>query len=102
MPIRSANLATMSATIAGAKAGTRGGPGRAVVVFESGHRQEVEGGGCRRLDAEQGGVVSVETEKATRFALFKGTSCQGGKADATGTGPVTFGVPVLAGAIVLG
>ncbi|MBB6173970.1 hypothetical protein HNR23_004030 [Nocardiopsis mwathae] len=95
----------MSATIAGALAGLSGPEHRArpvTVTFESGHRQVVEGGGCRVLDSEQGGVVSIGTEVPTRYALFAGTSCQGGQAIATGSGSVTFGDPVLAGAIVVG
>ncbi|MBV2365146.1 phosphatase [Streptomonospora nanhaiensis] len=105
MPIRPANLATMSATIAGALAGMRAGdepPRPVTVVFESGHRQVVEGGGCRTLESDQGGVVAIETQVATRYALFAGTSCQGGRAVASGSGSVSFGDPVLAGAIVLG
>ncbi|GAB3478496.1 phosphatase [Nocardiopsis coralliicola] len=104
MPIRPANLATMSATLAGAR-GHRGGErsrASVTVVFESGHRQEVEGGGCRPLDSEQGGVVALEADSDTKFALYSGTSCQGGRAIATGSGAVDFGVALLAGAIVLG
>ncbi|ASU82082.1 phosphatase [Nocardiopsis gilva YIM 90087] len=105
MPIRPANLATMSATIAGALAGMSGAADRerpVTVTFESGHRQVVEAGGCRVLDADQGGVVSIGTEVPTRYALYEGTSCQGGRAIATGSGSVTFNDPVLAGAIVVG
>ncbi|CAM4201760.1 phosphatase [Nocardiopsis rhodophaea] len=105
MPIRPANLATMSATIAGALAGMSGTAGHVrpvTVTFESGHEQVVEAGGCRVLDADQGGVVSIGTEAPTRYALYEGTSCQGGQALATGSGSVTFGDPVPAGAIVVG
>ncbi|WP_017596228.1 hypothetical protein [Nocardiopsis potens] len=105
MPIRPEHLATMSASLAGARIGrnTGDGPTRTVaVVFESGHRQELEEGGCRMLDAGQGGVVSLEADAGTRFALYSGTSCQGARAIATGTGSASFGTPVFAGAVVLG
>ncbi|MFC3998360.1 phosphatase [Nocardiopsis sediminis] len=104
MPIRPANLATMSATIAGALAGMSGRDRTrpVTVTFESGHRQVVEGGGCRVLDSDQGGVVAIETESPTKFALYAGNSCQGARAVASGSGSVTFGDPLLAGAIVLG
>lgn len=105
MPIRPTNLATMSATIAGAIAGLSSREETSVVVtvtFESGHRQVVEGGGCRTLETGQGGVVGVESEGRARFALFAGTSCQGSRALASGNGSVRFGDPVLAGAIVIG
>jgi hypothetical protein len=95
----------MSATIAGAAAGMSAGGAATrpvTVVFESGHRQTVEGGGCRVLDSDQGGVVAIDTEAPTKYALFAGTTCQGGRAIASGSGSVAFGDPVLAGAIVLG
>ncbi|MEU3015781.1 MULTISPECIES: hypothetical protein [unclassified Nocardiopsis] len=103
MPIRPANLATMSATIAGAISGMASkkedtAPMR--VTFESGHEQSVENGGCRVLETGQGGVVEIEGEY--RFALFAGTSCQGSRTLASGQGSVRFGTPVLAGAIVIG
>ncbi|GAA4897003.1 phosphatase [Streptomonospora salina] len=106
MPIRPTNLATMSATIAGALSPTRSDSGDTVrpvtVTFESGHRQVVDTGGCRSLESAQGGVVAIEAEAAAKYALFAGTSCQGGRAIASGRGPATFGDPILAGAIVLG
>ncbi|MDA8369443.1 MAG: phosphatase [Nocardiopsaceae bacterium] len=101
MPIRPANLATMSAAIADALAGASAGT-TATVTFESGHRQAVEGGGCRTLDAAQGGVVAIETTDPVKYALFAGTTCQGTRAVASGSGSATFDTPVLAGAIVLG
>ena len=100
MPIRPANLATMSATIAGAIAGLSQREEQAPqvrVTFESGYEQKVENGGCR-----QGGVTGITTEGKVRFALFSGTSCQGSRALASGHGSVSFGDPVLAGAIVIG
>ncbi|GAA1762929.1 MULTISPECIES: phosphatase [Streptomonospora] len=106
MPIRPANLATMSATIAGARSGMRSERDEAVkpvtVTFESGHRQVVDSGGCRALESEQGGVIAIETDDDARYALFAGTSCQGGRAITSGRGSTTFSQPVLAGAIVLG
>ncbi|QBI52100.1 phosphatase [Streptomonospora litoralis] len=106
MPIRPANLATMSATIAGALSGMRAGRADSVrpvtVTFESGHEQVVDTGGCRALEADQGGVVAIEADAVAKYALFAGTSCQGGRAVTSGRGSVTFSQPVLAGAIVLG
>ncbi|MFD0773733.1 phosphatase [Streptomonospora algeriensis] len=106
MPIRPTNLATMSATIAGALSGMRSDSDRSVrpvtVTFESGHRQVVDTGGCRALESDQGGVMSIEAEPAAKYALFIGDSCQGGRAVTSGRGSVTFSQPVLAGAIVLG
>lgn len=105
MPIRPTNLATMSATIAGAISGisSKGGPADTVrVTFESGFEQTVENGGCRSLKTGQGGVTEISSTSGTRFALFAGTSCQGSRALASGHGTVTFGDPVLAGAIVIG
>ncbi|RNL84392.1 hypothetical protein [Halostreptopolyspora alba] len=105
MPIRPANLATMSATIAGTT-GTGGPddsePSRVTLTFESGYQQVVEGGGCRALEPGEGGVTAVDTPAPTKFALFTGTSCQTGRAVASGNGSVRFGSPILAGAIVLG
>ncbi|WP_026117334.1 hypothetical protein [Nocardiopsis alkaliphila] len=102
MPIRPANLATMSATIAGAISGMANEEEAAPVrvTFESGHEQTVENGGCRVLETGQGGVVEIDGE--SRFALFAGTSCQGSRTLASGHGSVLFGTPVLAGAIVIG
>lgn len=102
MPIRPANLATMSATIAGAISGMANEEETAPVrvTFESGHEQTVENGGCRVLETGQGGVVEIDGE--SRFALFAGTSCQGSRTLASGHGSVRFGTPVLAGAIVIG
>lgn len=106
MPIRPTNLATMSATIAGALSGMRSDSERTIrpvtVTFESGHRQVVDTGGCRSLESDQGGVVAIEAEAASKYALFLGTSCQGGRAVTSGRGSVNFSQPVLAGAIVLG
>ncbi|MEV2278446.1 hypothetical protein AB0I72_22940 [Nocardiopsis sp. NPDC049922] len=105
MPIRPANLATMSATIAGAVSGltNREDDSSTVrVTFESGFEQTVRNGGCRTLKTGQGGVVEVDSEAGVRFALFSGTSCQGSRALASGHGAVRFGDPVLAGAIVIG
>ncbi|MFV2198075.1 hypothetical protein [Nocardiopsis sp. LOL_012] len=105
MPIRPQNLATMSATIAGAVSGLTGeekDSSTVRVVFESGFEQDVRNGGCRTLTTGQGGVVEVASEAGTRFALFAGTSCQGSRALASGSGNVRFGDPVLAGAIVIG
>jgi hypothetical protein len=105
VPIRPANLATMSATIAGAIAGLSSRDDQAPpvrVTFESGYQQTVENGGCRTLKTGQGGVTEVSTEAKVKFALFSGTSCQGSRALASGHGTVTFGDPVLAGAIVIG
>ncbi|GAB3711979.1 hypothetical protein [Nocardiopsis oceani] len=102
MPIRPANLATMSATISGAISGmsSKDKTAPVLVTFESGHEQTVENGGCRILETGQGGVVEIEGE--SRFALFAGTSCQGSRSLASGHGSVRFGTPVLAGAIVIG
>ncbi|WP_285733138.1 hypothetical protein [Nocardiopsis sp. ATB16-24] len=105
MPIRPANLATMSATIAGAIAGLTQREEQAPqvrVTFESGYEQKVENGGCRTLKTGQGGVTGITTEGKVKFALFSGTSCQGSRALASGHGSVSFGDPVLAGAIVIG
>ncbi|MCY9786255.1 hypothetical protein KIK06_20380 [Nocardiopsis sp. EMB25] len=105
MPIRPANLATMSATIAGAVSGMSNGEDDAATVritFESGFEQTVRNGGCRTLKTGQGGVVEIDSEANVRFALFSGTSCQGSRALASGHGTVRFGNPVLAGAIVIG
>lgn len=105
MPIRSTNLATMSATIAGAISGlsNKGERSGAVrVTFESGHEQVVEHGGCRTLETGQGGVVEISGESRVKFALFAGTSCQGSRALASGRGTVSFGDPILAGAVVIG
>ncbi|WP_159944169.1 MULTISPECIES: hypothetical protein [unclassified Nocardiopsis] len=105
MPIRPANLATMSATIAGAIAGLSHREEQAPTVrvtFESGYEQIVENGGCRALKTGQGGVTGITTEGKAKFALFSGTSCQGSRALASGHGSVSFGDPVLAGAIVIG
>ncbi|MFD6948809.1 hypothetical protein A6A08_14860 [Nocardiopsis sp. TSRI0078] len=105
MPIRPANLATMSATIAGAIAGLSNREEQAPpvrVTFESGYEQTLENGGCRTLKTGQGGVTGITTESKVRFALFAGTSCQGSRALASGHGSVSFGDPVLAGAIVIG
>ncbi|MBB4934212.1 hypothetical protein F4561_005032 [Lipingzhangella halophila] len=98
----------MSATIAGAtSAGASGdtAPSRVTLTFESGHQQVIEGGGCRALQSGEGGVTAIDTESPTsptKFALFAGPNCQTGRAVASGNGPVRFGAPVLAGAIVLG
>ena len=102
MPIRPANLATMSATISGAISGmsSKDETAPVLVTFESGHEQSVENGGCRTLETGQGGVVEIEG--GSRFALFAGTSCQGSRSLASGSGSVRFGTPVLAGAIVIG
>lgn len=105
MPIRPTNLATMSATIAGTT--DAGGPddsepSRVTLTFESGHQQVVEGGGCRALDSEEGGVTAIDTPAPTKFALFAGTNCQTVRAVASGNGSVRFDAPILAGAIVLG
>ena len=105
VPIRPANLATMSATIAGAIAGLSNREGRTPpvkITFESGFQQTVEQGGCRMLKTGQGGVTAITTETRVKFALFAGTSCQGSRALASGHGSVSFGDPVLAGAIVIG
>ena len=105
MPIRPANLATMSATIAGAIAGLSSKEDQAPpvrVTFESGYRQTVENGGCRALKNGQGGVTEISTDSKVKFALFSGNSCQGSRALASGHGTVSFGDPVLAGAIVIG
>lgn len=105
MPIRPANLATMSATIAGAISGlSRKGDETATVrvTFESGHQQSLNNGGCRPLETGQGGVTEVATEARVKFALFAGTSCQSSRALASGHGTVSFADPVLAGAIVIG
>ncbi|GAB3439735.1 hypothetical protein GCM10027570_04390 [Streptomonospora sediminis] len=105
MPIRPANLATMSATIAGALSGMRAGKDSVrpvTVTFESGHRQVVDSGGCRALESDQGGVIAIESDTAAKYALFAGTSCQGTRAVTSGRGSATFRQPVLAGAIVLG
>ncbi|NYH52367.1 hypothetical protein HNR06_001956 [Nocardiopsis arvandica] len=96
----------MSATIAGAIAGLssreedQAPPVR--VTFESGYEQTLENGGCRTLKTGQGGVTGIATESKVKFALFAGTSCQGSRALASGHGSVSFGDPVLAGAIVIG
>ncbi len=105
VPIRPANLATMSATIAGAIAGLSNREDQAPpvkITFESGFQQTVEQGGCRALKTGQGGVTAIATEAKVKFALFAGTSCQGSRALASGHGSVSFGDPVLAGAIVIG
>ena len=105
MPIRPANLATMSATIAGAIAGLSSRQDQAPpvrVTFESGYQQTVENGGCRTLYLKDRGVTEIYTESRVKFALFAGTSCQGSRALASGHGSVSFGDPVLAGAIVIG
>lgn len=105
MPVRPVNLATMSATIAGAcgTSGTGDATTRsAAVTFESGYRQVVAGGGCRLLACGQGGVVGVDADTSVRYALFAGTACQGGRVVASGNGPAGFDAPVLAGAIVVG
>nr|WP_155999056.1 phosphatase [Streptomonospora sp. PA3] len=96
----------MSATIAGALSGMRPARDESVrpvtVTFESGHRQVVDAGGCRALACDQGGVVAIETGPGSKYALFAGDTCQGGRAITSGRGSVTFSQPVLAGAIVLG
>lgn len=105
MPIRPTNLATMSATIAGAISGMSNKDDKETtvrIVFESGHEQLVDNGGCRPLETGQGGVVTIDSDSKVRFALFAGTSCQGSRALASGHGSVTFGDPVLAGAVVIG
>ncbi|GHD35159.1 hypothetical protein [Nocardiopsis kunsanensis] len=104
MPIRPANLATMSATIAGAISGMSDKDDKDTVrvVFESGYEQIVENGGCRPLETGQGGVVTIDGDSSVRFALFAGTSCQTSRALASGHGSVSFGDPVLAGAVVIG
>ncbi|WP_046470462.1 hypothetical protein [Allosalinactinospora lopnorensis] len=105
MPIRPANLATMSATIAGALGGVPAGesrPPKVTLTFESGYQQVIDGGGCRVLTSGEGGVTAIDTESPTKYALFAGTNCQTGRAVASGSGSVRFGDPVLAGAIVLG
>jgi len=105
VPIRPTNLATMSATIAGAIAGLTNKKERVKTVrvtFESGHEQMVEHGGCRTLETGQGGVVEISGEPRVKFAFFSGTRCQGSRALASGNGTVSFGDPVLAGAVVIG
>lgn len=105
VPIRPANLATMSATIAGAISGLSSKQEQAPpvrVTFESGYQQTVANGGCRTLKTGQGGVVEIASDSKVKFALFAGTSCQGSRALASGHGSVSFGDPVLAGAIVIG
>lgn len=105
MPIRSTNLATMSATISEAISGLSNKKEQARTVrvtFESGHEQMVEHGGCRTLETGQGGVVEISGGPGVKFAFFSGTSCQGSRALASGKGTVSFGDPVLAGAVVIG
>nr|WP_221442253.1 hypothetical protein [Nocardiopsis algeriensis] len=95
----------MSATISGAVAGLSGRGEQDLpvrITFESGHHQDVRQGGCRVLETGQGGVTGISGGPRVRFALFSGTSCQGSRALASGSGTVTFGTPVLAGAVVIG
>lgn len=94
----------MSATIAGAISGMSDKDDKDTVrvVFESGYEQIVENGGCRPLETGQGGVVTIDGDSSVRFALFAGTSYQTSRALASGHGSVSFGDPVLAGAVVIG
>ncbi|RCV48875.1 hypothetical protein [Marinitenerispora sediminis] len=108
MPIRPANLATMSAAIAGAvssAAPDQAGRGPVTVVYASGHHQTVEGLGRRALESGEGGVVAVRADSGTRYVLFADAALPPGGRDRTlhsGAGPVSFATPVRAGAIALG
>ncbi|TDQ55250.1 hypothetical protein [Actinorugispora endophytica] len=105
MPIRPQNLATMSATIAGAAssaANRRPGAGPVTVVFETGYRQVVEGPTGRPLAHGQGGIVALETGEDTRHTLFAGATCHPTLLLRSGRGPAAFEVPVRAGSIKIG
>lgn len=118
MPIRPAHLATMSATIADAvrpsidgavRRSSLGGAsavpsvsGPVTIVFESGHRQMVDGAGTTELVRGHGGIVKLEARARTDYAVYADAACTRVKRLRSGSGPARFIAPIHAAAIVLG
>lgn len=109
MPIRPANLATMSAAIAAVvrpevglddAAPTRFDP--VTITYESGYRQVAEGEGAIELVGGHGGIVELETGPRTNYGLYADAACSRTKRLRSGKGPARFLAPLHARTIVLG
>ncbi|PSK99532.1 hypothetical protein CLV63_103257 [Murinocardiopsis flavida] len=109
MPIRPANLATMSATIAavvrpeaGADAVAPTALGPVTITYESGYRQVVEAAGATELADGHGGIVELEAGTRTGYELYADAACSRAKRLRAGNGPARFLAPLHAHTIVLG
>ncbi|HLU97984.1 MAG TPA: hypothetical protein VKZ89_14195 [Thermobifida alba] len=100
MPIRPHHLAAMSATLAWAADGLAARTGGPVTVrYESGRRQVCEAVVAHRLLRDQGGVVAVEADAGTGYALYAGTAWHPTLILRSARGGAEFDIPVRAGSI---